>query len=322
MGDLFIIPLILDCCKGKEGCILNSRNCRIVNRKHDINPVSHRVTRRQLRVSITLRRIRHEPCQCNFKEFCDWDRGGEMAVPSDNTSAERIERLYVNGVYESIASHFDETRFSHWSGVKRFLSSLPDFSLVYDVGCGNGKYLVMEDSLCKIGCDMSQQLCEIAGAKGCMVVRADGLCLPFREEADAVLSIAVLHHMALLSRRQKLVKEILRVLKMGGKACITVWSMDQSNSEYAKMRENKDSNIDAHQSERLLIHDGKEFIQQDMLVPWRIDGTGETFLRYYHVFAEGEMEELLSSVDGCRIDSIEKEQGNYIAVITKVARLD
>ncbi|KAK6009915.1 hypothetical protein OSTOST_25126, partial [Ostertagia ostertagi] len=137
----------------------------IVNRKHDINPVTHRVTRRQLRVSITLRKIRHERCQCQFKEFCDWDRGGEMAVPSDDNSAERIERLYVNGVYESIASHFDETRFSSWTGVKRFLSSLPDFSLVYDVGCGNGKYLILEDNLCKIGCDMSQMLCEIAGAK-------------------------------------------------------------------------------------------------------------------------------------------------------------
>ncbi|PIO73928.1 methyltransferase domain protein [Teladorsagia circumcincta] len=132
----------------------------------------------------------------------------------------------------------------------------------------------------QIGCDMSQMLCEIAGAKGCMVVRADGLSLPFREGADAVLSIAVLHHMALLSRRQKLIREILRVLKVGGKACITVWSMDQSNSEYSKMRDNKDSNINTHHSDRLLIHDGKEFIQQDMLVPWRIDGTGETFLRY------------------------------------------
>lgn len=40
--------------------------------------------------------------------------------------------------------------------------------------------------------------------------------------------------------------------------------------------------------------------------------------RYYHVFAEGEMEELLLSVGGCRIESVEKEQGNYVAVITKL----
>ncbi|WKX98542.1 hypothetical protein Q1695_013879 [Nippostrongylus brasiliensis] len=293
----------------------------IVNRKYDINPLTNRLMRRELRVSLTLRKIRHEPCQCPFKEFCDWDRGGEMAVPSDESAAQRIEKLYVNGVYDNIASHFDETRFSSWSGVKRFLDSLPDYSLVYDIGCGNGKYLLLKDSLCKIGCDMSRMLCEIADGKGCMVVHADGLAIPFREVADAVLSIAVLHHMALLSRRQQLIKEILRVLKVGGRACITVWSMDQSNSEYAKMRENKDISTDAAQLDRLLIHDGKDFVQQDMLVPWRIDEKGETFLRYYHVFAEGEMEELLRSVGGCTIDSIEKEQGNYIATITKTCNI-
>ncbi|KIH66033.1 methyltransferase domain protein [Ancylostoma duodenale] len=291
---------------------------RIVNRKHDINPLTHRVMPRRLRVSITLRKIRHEPCQCQYKEFCDWDREGEMAVPSDDKSALRIESQYVSGVYESIASHFDETRFSSWTGVKKFMNSLPPYSVVYDVGCGNGKYLLPNDGLIKIGCDMSQMLCEIVQNKGCMVVRADALSIPFREGADAVISIAVLHHMASLPRRKKMISEILRVLKAGGRACITVWSMDQSNSEYAKMRDNKDSVIEeAKKLDRLRVHDGKEFVQQDLLVPWRIDGTGETFMRYYHVFAEGEMEELLRSVGGCSIESIEKEQGNYIAVITK-----
>ncbi|VDL69706.1 unnamed protein product [Nippostrongylus brasiliensis] len=294
----------------------------IVNRKYDINPLTNRLMRRELRVSLTLRKIRHEPCQCPFKEFCDWDRGGEMAVPSDESAAQRIEKLYVNGVYDNIASHFDETRFSSWSGVKRFLDSLPDYSLVYDIGCGNGKYLLLKNSLCKIGCDMSRMLCEIADGKGCMVVHADGLAIPFREVADAVLSIAVLHHMALLSRRQQLIKEILRV------SIVTVYNIvnirDITNlgvKKYAKMRENKDISTDAAQLDRLLIHDGKDFVQQDMLVPWRIDEKGETFLRYYHVFAEGEMEELLRSVGGCTIDSIEKEQGNYIATITKTCNI-
>ncbi|VDN31526.1 unnamed protein product [Cylicostephanus goldi] len=167
---------------------------------------------------------------------------------------------------------------------------------------------------------MSQMLCNIVHEKGRMVVRADALSLPFREVADAVLSIAVLHHMATLERRQKMISEILRVLKPGGRACITVWSMDQSNSQYAKMRDNKDSvaeEVKTQSCERLKVHDGKEFVQQDLLVPWRIEESDKTFMRYYHVFAEGEMEELLRSVGGCSIESIEKEQGNYIAVIKK-----
>ncbi|VDM83067.1 unnamed protein product [Strongylus vulgaris] len=297
------------------------KSFRIVNRKHDIHPLTHRVVPRRLRVSVTLRKIRHAPCQCQYKEFCDWDREGEMSVPSDNKSALRIENQYVNDVYESIASHFDETRVSGWSGVKKFMKSIAHYSVVYDIGCGNGKYLLPNDDLIKIGCDMSQMLCNIVYSKGRMVVRADALSLPFREGADAVLSIAVLHHMATLERRQKMIGEILRVLKPGGRACITVWSMDQSNSQYAKMRDNKDSVIEdvkgQNCSERLKVHDGKEFVQQDLLVPWRVEETDETFMRYYHVFTEGEMEELLRSVGGCHIESIEKEQGNYIAVITK-----
>ncbi|KAK6742378.1 hypothetical protein RB195_009941 [Necator americanus] len=291
----------------------------IVNRKYDINPVTSRVVPRRLRVSLTLRKTRQQPCQCKYKEFCDWDREGEMAVPSNDKSALLIESQYVNGVYENIASHFDETRFSSWSGVKKFMNSLAPYSVLYDVGCGNGKYLLPNDNLLKLGCDRSQMLCEIVQSKGCMVVHADALSLPFREAADAVLSIAVLHHIASLPRRQKMISEILRVLRPGGMACITVWSMDQSDSEYAKMRDKKDSIIDEVKNpSRLKVHDGKEFVQQDLLVPWSIDKTGEVFMRYYHVFGEGEMEQLLRSVGGCSINSIEKEQGNYIAIITKL----
>ncbi|KAJ1352106.1 2OG-Fe(II) oxygenase super [Parelaphostrongylus tenuis] len=283
----------------------------IVNRKYDINPVTHRVIPRDIRVSITLRKVRREPCQCQYKEYCDWDRGGEMAVPSDELSARRVEDVYVNGVYECIASHFDETRFSSWKGVKRFLSAVPPYSVVYDVGCGNGKYLANNDNLLKIGCDMSQVLCEIVNAKGFMVIRANALCLPFREGADAVLLIAVLHHMASSVRRQTAIREILRVLKPGGKACISVWSMDQCNSEYSKMRRHKDSLPKEKQSDRLKIHDGKEFVQQDLLVPWQVEHKDATYFRYYHVFAEGEMEELIRSVGGCQIDSVEKEQDHF-----------
>ncbi|KJH49056.1 methyltransferase domain protein [Dictyocaulus viviparus] len=150
--------------------------------------------------------------------------------------------------------------------------------------------------------------------------REDALCLPFREVADVVLSVAVLHHIASSTRRQKAIREILRVLKPGGRACISVWAMDQTNSEYAKMRKNKEPSLDKSQSNRLKVHDGKEFVQQDMLVPWQIPDKGDTYLRYYHLFMEGELEKLLRLVGCCQINSIEKEQGNYIAVITKLHR--
>ncbi|GMT20910.1 hypothetical protein PFISCL1PPCAC_12207, partial [Pristionchus fissidentatus] len=315
----------------------------IVNRQYDVCPRTNRLLRRQQRVSITFRKIRHEPCRCDYKEFCDWDRNGEMAVPSVSSAARALECNYVADVYEKIAPHFDETRHAVWSGVKRFLDSIPAGSLLYDIGCGNGKYLLPErnDGLIKIGADRCLGLCEIAAGKGCCVVRGDALGAPLRSGADAVISIAVLHHMSTLERRKKAIEEIAALLRVGGRACVTVWSLEQGQSEYAKMRENREENGEEKKKEekekekedggRLLVHDGRAFVQQDLLVPWTVAGKEarkkkeeddtveeETFLRFYHVFCEGELGELVESVDGLKLESVELEQGNYVAVFERI----
>ena len=44
-------------------------------------------------------------------------------------------------MYEEIAGHFSNTRHTMWPQVAEFLRDLPDYSIVADVGCGNGKYL-------------------------------------------------------------------------------------------------------------------------------------------------------------------------------------
>ncbi|CAJ0939922.1 unnamed protein product, partial [Mesorhabditis belari] len=300
----------------------------IVNRKYDVNPLNGRVFSRRKRVSITMRKIRHKPCECAWKEFCDWDRDGEMSIPQNDSSARFIEQNYVSNVYEEIAPHFDETRHSQWKAVQGFLDSLPDYSLVYDVGCGNGKYLIAKDRLVKFGSDLSMNLCQIAARKDCQVARADGRAQPFRPIADAVLCIAVLHHLSSHSRRLEMVCELLRLLRPGGRACITVWSMDQTGAQYSKMRENKDDTEMNEQSkggERLRVHDGKCFEQQDLLVPWQVEGgsttdenKGKAFLRFYHVFRENELAELCLETEMCTIEKIICEQGNWIAIIQKV----
>ncbi|CAO4370230.1 unnamed protein product [Caenorhabditis nigoni] len=317
-----IAPVLL---KARSLCLIQGESRYrwkhgIVNRKYDVDPRTNRVVPRKTRVSLTLRKIRQKPCECQWKEFCDWDRKGEMSVPSSEDLAMKLENSYVSNVYENIASHFDETRHSSWKAVKKFIDEIPRGSLMYDVGCGNGKYLIPKDGLFKIGCDMCLGLCEIATKKDCHVARCDALSLPFRDtSADAAISIAVLHHIATFERRKRMIEELLRVVKRGGMICVTVWSMDQSQSEYAKMRSNKDEvNEEIKNTDRLKIHDGKDFQQQDVLVPWTMDQKGETFLRYYHVFREGEAEQLVESVDGCKLVSIEKEQGNYIIVIRKI----
>jgi len=56
----------------------------------------------------------------------------------------------------------------------------------------------------------------------------DNLALPFRDECfDAGLSIAVIHHFATTERRVAALKELARVLRIGGKLMVSVWAMEQ-----------------------------------------------------------------------------------------------
>ena len=52
-----------------------------------------------------------------------------------------FEKKFVYGVYEKIAPHFSATRYQPWPKVQQFLNELEVGALVADVGCGNGKYL-------------------------------------------------------------------------------------------------------------------------------------------------------------------------------------
>lgn len=44
---------------------------------------------------------------------------------------------------------------------------------------------------------------------------------------DAVVCIAVLHHIASAARRVRLLAELARVLRPGGRALVTVWASQQ-----------------------------------------------------------------------------------------------
>ena len=44
---------------------------------------------------------------------------------------------------------------------------------------------------------------------------------------DAALSIAVIHHIATAERRVMALRELSRVLRVGGRVIISVWAMEQ-----------------------------------------------------------------------------------------------
>lgn len=167
-----------------------------------------------------------EPCITDSLSVCENPNTSSLSVKS----TPEIEKKFVHHVYDAIAPHFSSTRFAKWPKVAAFLSCLPSGSLVLDVGCGNGKYLGLNNNCFFIGCDVSPSLIKICSDRGHEVLVADAVNLPYRSGfGDAAISIAVLHHLSTENRRRKAIEELVRVVKKGGLVLITVWAVEQED---------------------------------------------------------------------------------------------
>ncbi|KAL7714239.1 Methyltransferase type 11 domain-containing protein [Entamoeba marina] len=194
-----------------------------------------------------------------------------------------VETKNVREVYEVIASHFSTTRYKGWPMVEEFLNTRQKYSIVLDVGCGNGKYHNINKDLYMVGFDPCLNLLKesIANQKS-QNVQADGLSIPVvSNTANAAICVAVIHHFSSVERRVAAIQEILRTLQVGGQA----------------------------------------FEGQDIMVPWHLDGSDDpeqVFHRYYHVFVKGELEDVVSQVKGCKLVYSGYERDNWYVVIEKV----
>ncbi|XP_062873292.1 probable tRNA methyltransferase 9B [Trichomycterus rosablanca] len=150
-------------------------------------------------------------------------------------AASQLEREHVHSVYERIAPFFNDSRYKAWPRVRQFLLEQDPGSIVADVGCGNGKYLHINKSIFKLGCDVCHPLVDSAWSRGHEVQLCNGLRLPYRDGCfDAMLSIAVIHHMSTKERRIRALKEMARTLRVGGRVMIYVWAMEQKRRKFEK----------------------------------------------------------------------------------------
>ena len=248
----------------------------------------------------------------------------QQELSSNPLQTPAIEAENVHKVYDTIANHWNHTRYKAWPKVEAFVRGLPEHSLVADLGCGNGKNLphVKEAKGFAIASDISAPLAQIAAQEhGASCLVADCLTTPLREGIfDAVLSIAVLHHLSTPPRRVQALREAARLLRVGGQLLVYCWSFEQDD-ERSRSRH--------------------RFVAQDVLVPWsfRTPGlkkgketedepqvgvpkeTAETWeeqppvcQRYCHVYREGELEELLSEVPELRLLESYFDTGNWCAI--------
>ncbi|KAI0647117.1 S-adenosyl-L-methionine-dependent methyltransferase [Trametes meyenii] len=253
-------------------------------------------------------------------------------VSSDDPQT--YEDTHVHAVYDEIAPHFSSTRYKPWPIIATFLSSLPTGWVGVDLGTGNGKYLPLPSdrpgSVWTVGLDRSRNLLDIARQAGGAereVVWGDVLDRPWRAGAfDYAISIATIHHLATPARRKAAVKRLLESISPShGRALIYVWAIEQDDLSKR--------NIPVDSSEDKLEQRDEIHIGQDVFVPWvlaqsaqskpkpktlRKKGLDETsakdeedttyakrsqsapkvYDRYYHMFAKGELTELVS--DGAK----------------------
>ncbi|KAG8316553.1 Alkylated DNA repair protein alkB 8 [Homalodisca vitripennis] len=212
------------------------------------------VRERTCRTSFTLRRVRQGPCHCDYADCCD----SQQTHITDH-EAKQLEELYVHKVYNSIASHFSDTRTKLWPNVTEFLLSFPRGSVLIDAGCGNGKYFGANPLVFQVGFDRSEGLAEITRSRGHEVFVGDCLHLPVRDGlADGIISVAVLHHLSTRERRLSAVREMARVLTPGGRALITVWARSQTQqdlSAYLKQdRKNRRRDADSWSQHRDVLN--------------------------------------------------------------------
>ena len=206
-----------------------------------------------------------------------------------------IDNLSVKEVYNKIAGQFNHTRISIWGIVKNFLDNIPTKSTVLEIGCGNGKNMLYRDDLIFEGIDISEKQFEICKRKG-LNVQVSTMCnLPFNDNSfDYEICIATYHHLDNDDNRRKALEEMYRTIKIDGEVLITVWSMKQEDNSKFK------------------------FTQTNEMVPWLSKDDGNTYLRYYHIYREGELEEEIKRLcPQFNIKSIEYELGNWAVILYK-----
>ncbi|XP_050416863.1 alkylated DNA repair protein alkB homolog 8 isoform X2 [Patella vulgata] len=352
-----------------------------------------KVAKRGIQTSFTFRKLAINKGSLENNASSDHDGKERICLPNTEEEAISLEQQHVHQVYEEIADHFSSTRHSPWPQIVDFLKEQPLGSIMADIGCGNGKYLGINKTIYSIGSDRSFGLVKICQERCFEALVSDVMSIPLRcNICDVCICIAVIHHLSTKERRFGAVRELLRILRPGGKVLIYVWALEQERhkvkSKYLKQQkklnsvnsdkvsENKESpqnvileNVpgadessltktvstvesnptsktlqecselsleDGNQNDRtgknnINIHVNRtEFKDQDMFVPWQLknndkkqkDANNEvppTYHRFYHVFKQGELEELCTLAGNCDIVKSYYDQGNWCVILQKIS---
>ncbi|KAH0792827.1 S-adenosyl-L-methionine-dependent methyltransferase [Histomonas meleagridis] len=200
-----------------------------------------------------------------------------------NKTSEEIEEKFVFRPYKSLCTHYANNKYDRWKTIEQFIFSLPPNSMILDIGCGTGRYLSINNKIIDIGIDPIFEQCKFSHEQHPNSITSEicgnGLMLPFQDNTfDHVICIHVIHHFPSKDHRIKCLKEICRVLRVGGTALVSAWGI---NCESSRSNE------------------------QDQIVPWKLSQEGidpnVKLDRFYHFFKEGEFSELANEISNLEL---------------------
>ncbi len=199
------------------------------------------------------------------------------------------------GAYDCIANEFKASRRRAWPSIKEIGSCAG--MTVLDLGAGAGRNaiaLAEAGAAGVVAADISIRMLEMLVSEGrhldrIMPVRCDAMALPFKEGAfDAVVCIAMIHHIAGRESRRRALKEAGTVVKAGGIVLVTAWARLQGR--FAK-------NMPS-----MLLAWGRGGECGDATIPW-----GKKATRFYHLYTKGELESDLSEA-GLKLERVYGEK--------------
>jgi ubiquinone/menaquinone biosynthesis C-methylase UbiE len=188
-------------------------------------------------------------------------------------------RLNEN-TWDAIAESFDKTRNKPWPLVMKFINEISHCKIIADIGCGNGRHLISSGKHCEnvIGIDISNKMLTIA-RNNCIknrvininFINANMENIPLKNDSiSAILCIASIHNLKGRDTRIRALKEINRILKIDGKALISVWSRWQDKYRTFFLKK--------------LIHKKEGF--GDIHIHWRQHNLN--IPRFYHLYSKRE----------------------------------
>jgi alkylated DNA repair protein alkB family protein 8 len=151
-------------------------------------------------------------------------------------------------------------------------------------------------------CNTEINTCSCYNLFGC-----DALKVPLRTGIfNAAISIAVLHHISTIERRLELLRELSRLVRVGGSIYIVAWAFEQDERSKRKFDsqdvmvewklQEKYASNDQEQTEHAHRNDDKKWI---------------VYQRYCHVYRQGELEALISQIPGLSIISSTFSRSNW-----------